>query len=175
MYHINKHVQSWYALVNQFHDCQPYWARPTTLTPCFNTTKFYNAGCKVMFDQKECRVYYQANSVLTSGRDPVIELSRLTSNTITIYSAHPALRHLDLQMQSKPLHCGSQTSCHVSNVHISHYTQNQTDVHAPSMFSPPITTPINTLHNDFSLRFPFTKSKLTRTYLSTSPATLNGK
>ena len=39
-----------------------------------STQKLCNAGCKVVLDKEECRVYYQGKQVLIGGRDPVTEL-----------------------------------------------------------------------------------------------------
>ena len=34
-----------------------------------STKKFCEAGCKAVFDETECRVYYKGKLVLSGGRD----------------------------------------------------------------------------------------------------------
>ena len=45
-----------------------------------STRKFCEAGCKVIFDVKECRVYYNNKLVLSGGRDPRTGLWQLPVN-----------------------------------------------------------------------------------------------
>ena len=39
-----------------------------------STKIFCEAGCKVVFDETECRVYYKDKLVLTGGRDKKTEM-----------------------------------------------------------------------------------------------------
>ena len=45
-----------------------------------STRKFCDAGCKVMFDDGECRVYFRGELVLVGGRDEATGLWNLPIN-----------------------------------------------------------------------------------------------
>ena len=113
-----------------------------------STLNFFNAGCKVMFDQNKCRVYYQGKRVITGGRDPMTELWRLPINSSAVYNARPTLSHVDLHIPTEPMFIGSQAIHHANNVHIIPYKQHQLKYIHQSMFSPPIDTFINHISNN---------------------------
>ena len=72
-----------------------------------STHKFCAAGCKVTFDQQECRVYHKGQLVLVGDRDEKTNLWRLPINS----TAKPTgnwLAHLDLHMTP------NQSSTHVA-------------------------------------------------------------
>ena len=56
------------------------------IVPCLahasliSTRKFCDAGCKVMFDDDECRVYFKNELVLVGGRDADTGLWQLPIN-----------------------------------------------------------------------------------------------
>jgi hypothetical protein len=58
-----------------------------------STKKFCEAGCKVVFDEAECRVYYKNELVLCGGRDKKTEMWQLPINPI---SKNNRLEGLDL-------------------------------------------------------------------------------
>ena len=103
------------------------------------------------------------------------ELCRLLINPTSICNAHSTLSHLDLQTPRELMHVGSQATYHSSNIHIVPYKQNQLKYMHQSMFSPPDSTLINAIINDFIEGFTFMKNKLVRRYLAKSPATSKGR
>ena len=58
-----------------------------------STKKFCEAGCKVVFDETECRVYYKGELVLSGGRDKKTEMWQLPINPV---SKNNLLEGLDL-------------------------------------------------------------------------------
>ena len=67
------------------------------------TCKFCNAGCKVMFDEDECRVYYQGKPMLTGERDPVTELQHPPINPTALHNVRAAISYLDLDISAGTL------------------------------------------------------------------------
>ena len=47
-----------------------------------STRKFCDAGCRVAFDEEECRVYYKGELVLAGGRDEQSGMWKLPINPI---------------------------------------------------------------------------------------------
>ena len=58
-----------------------------------STKKCCEAGCKVVFDEEECRVYYKDELVLGGGRDKQTEMGQLPVNPV---SKNKVLEGLDL-------------------------------------------------------------------------------
>ena len=58
-----------------------------------STKKFCEAGCKVVFNETECRVYYKDELVLSGGRDKKTEMWQLPINPV---SKHNLLEGLGL-------------------------------------------------------------------------------
>jgi len=103
---------------------------PTTMTEChvvpglahsslISTRKFCDAGCKVSFDEDECRVYFKGKLVLTGDRDPVTTLWRLPLNPSSPQNSHETHAHLDLSMTAQQ---SAQHSAH--NVYTLPYRRN---------------------------------------------------
>ena len=67
------------------------------------TQTFCDTGCKVMFDEDNCRVYYEGKLVLTEGRDPVTEFWQLPTNPTAIRNISTPLNHLDLEKPANTL------------------------------------------------------------------------
>ena len=70
-----------------------------------STRNFCDAGCKVMFDKEECRVYFKNKLVLVGGRDVATGLWQLPINPAE--QAKPAasiVNHLDLQVPTNQIH-----------------------------------------------------------------------
>jgi hypothetical protein len=58
-----------------------------------STRKFCDAGCKVSFDEEECRVFYKNKLVLIGNRDPRSQLWRLPINPPALPKMIEILRH----------------------------------------------------------------------------------
>ena len=57
--------------------------------------KFCEVGCKVVFDEKECRIYYKGELVLSGGRDERTHMWKLPINPI---SKNNMIEGLDLHI-----------------------------------------------------------------------------
>ena len=72
-----------------------------------STRKFCDAGCKVMFDDKECRVYFKGELVLVGGRDKATGLWQLPINpTRKANQKSNMIDHLDLQLLATKMQHG---------------------------------------------------------------------
>ena len=60
-----------------------------------STIKFCEAGCKVIFDTKECRVYYKGKLVLEGGKDNNTALWKLPINPKTNPTPNRQGNHLE--------------------------------------------------------------------------------
>ena len=93
-----------------------------------STRKFCDAGCKVMFDKEECRVYFENKPVLVGGRDIATGLWQLPINpseqtklTLSI------INHLDLHVLENQGH-------HAANGLYNMPHTKKTEIHAPGIF-----------------------------------------
>ena len=64
-----------------------------------STRKFCDAGCRVIFDVDECKVYYEQKLVLSGKRDPLTGLWKVPINPT--YKTSPVLPHLDLAVSNR--------------------------------------------------------------------------
>ena len=53
-----------------------------------STKKFYDAGCKVVFDKTECRVHYKGEMVLSGEKDTKLSMWQLPINPISKDNTH---------------------------------------------------------------------------------------
>ena len=132
---------------------------------------FCDAGCKVMFDDDECRVYFKDELVLVGGRDAATGLWQLPINPVG--QARQALTdvdHLDLQVPASQVH-------HAANcLYTMPYKQNQLKYMHQSFFSLPIQQILDAAMNNQLKGIPFlSKPDLIRKYLPPSPATPKGR
>ena len=135
-----------------------------------STRKFCDAGCKVVFDASECRVYYNNSVVLVGDRDPKTKLWRLPINPRTQTNKTEALRHLDLHI---PMH---QANIHqASNVYTIPVKQNQLKYMHQSFFNAPIPTLLKAVAKGHLKGIPLMKADLITKYLAKSPATSKGR
>ena len=136
------------------------------------TRKFCDAGCQVVFDLEECRVYYKGKLVLTGKRDKKeTGLWLLPINPTASPKSAPAVDRLDLQLPSPPAipHAAN-------NLYTLPYKQQQLKYMHQSFFSAPIQTIIDAAHNGQLEGIPFlSKPALIRKYLAPSPATPKGR
>ena len=135
-----------------------------------STRKFCDAGCKVSFDEDECRVYYKGQLVLTGDRDPCTTLWRLPLNPRSPQNETTLHAHLDLKMTDRQM---AQHAAH--NVYTLPYRRNQLKYMHQTLFNPPMETLIKAIENEQLEGFPFMKTKMVRKYLAPSPATAKGR
>ena len=126
-----------------------------------STRKNCNAGCKVMFDEDGCRVYYKGKLVLW----------QLPINPTAIHNARTSLSPLDLEIPVDMLKVGMQSIHQASNVHTIPYKQNQLKYMHQSMFSQPVAILKNAINNKFLSGFHLMENKCVQKDLSKSPAT----
>ena len=88
-----------------------------------STKVFCDAGCKVSFDEFECRVYFDNKLMLAGQRDPFTTLWRLPINP----AAPPSTTNLIVQqdLHISPRQQISHATHQASNVHTLPYLQNQ--------------------------------------------------
>ena len=134
-----------------------------------STRKFCDAGCRVVFDQSECRVYKDGILVLVGDRDPDTNLWRLPINPATRPERIlPA--GLDLC-----LHPHQKRTEYAYNVYTIPHKQNQMKYMHQSFLNAPIPTLLKAIKNDQLRGIPFMKSELIIKYLARSPATSKGR
>ena len=136
-----------------------------------STRKFCDAGCKVVFDMTECRVYYKNSLVLTGKRDPKTMLWRLPINPAP--TPQPSLANaIKMDVHLMP----HQQANHMAyNVYTIPYKQNQMKYMHQSFFNAPIHTILHAIDNKQMEGIPFMKADLIRKYLAKSPATSKGR
>ena len=61
-------------MVNVHNDRSTHYTRIIKNLSLISTKKFCEVGCKVVFDEQECRVYYKDELVLSGGRDKKTEM-----------------------------------------------------------------------------------------------------
>ena len=133
-----------------------------------STRKFCEAGCKVVFDINECRVYYKQQLVLSGGRDTKTGLWQLPVNPISKTSLQTTIANYDLHVRPQQL-------AHAAfNVYTLPYKQNQLKYMHQAFFSPTIPTLLHAIANNQLEGIPFMKTDLVRKYLTRSPATSKG-
>ena len=140
-----------------------------------STRKFCDAGCKVVFDEQECRVYFKKKLVLTGQRVPIDEqcggLWRLPINPKAPASITNTIakQHLHTTKQQEQVHHA------VNNVHTLPYLQNQVRYMHQTFFSQPNHTLIKAIANNQLKGFPFMNADLLRKHLAHAPATAKGR
>ena len=132
-----------------------------------STRKFTEAGCKVVFDKYECRVYYQGEMVLSGGKDKVSGMWKLPINPI---NKNNSCDYLDLAPPS-------EMASHAANtLYTLPHKQQQLRYMHQMFFSPPNSTIIKAANNDQLKGILFlNKPELVRKYLAPSPATSKGR
>ena len=79
-----------------------------------STRKFCEAGCKVIFDANECRVYYKGNLVLSGGKDKNTALWKLPINPTTNPTHNRQGHHLEA-LNICTTRCKQQSTLHTAN------------------------------------------------------------
>ena len=104
-----------------------------------STRKFCAVGCKITFDQQECRVCHKDQLVLVGDRDEKTNLWRLPINP-TAKTTGNGIVHLGLHTTP------NQFSNHVAqNIYTLLYKQNQLKFMHQTYFCPPIETLIQAI------------------------------
>ena len=143
-----------------------------------STRKFCDAGCKVSFDEDECRIFYKNRLVLTGDRDPHSQLWRLPINPPTMPTTYCNIAALNLPLQGKRRHNRAAarpiTNCAL-NVYTIPHKQNQVKYMHQSFFNASIPTLLKAINNNQLEGIPLMKSDLIHKYLAKSPATSKGR
>ena len=134
-----------------------------------STRKFCAAGAKVVFDEKECRVYYNNALVLTGTKDRTTDLWKLPINPPT-KPCKSSLPHMDLHLQPQ-----QQVQHGAFNVYTIPHKRNQVKYMHQTFLNAPIATLIHAINNHQLEDFPFLKANIITKYLATSPATSKGR
>ena len=136
-----------------------------------STRKFCDAGCKVVFDEKECSVYFKGKLVLVGGRDKATGLWQLPINpTGKANQKSNMIDHLDLQLPATKIHHGA------NGLYTMPYKRNQLKYMHQSFFNLPLQQMIDAAMNGQLEGIPFiSKPDLIRKYLTPSPATPKGR
>ena len=133
-----------------------------------STRKFCEAGCKVVFDIDECRVYYNNELVLVGGRDRTSRLWKLPINPRQKPSLPRVVSELDINI---PTHVQQHTAF---TVYTLPYKQQQLKYMHQTFFNLPIPTLLKAIENKQLEGIPFMKTELIKKYLARSPATSKG-
>ena len=133
-----------------------------------STKVFCDAGCKVVFDEWECRVYYKGELMLSGGRDKKTEMWKLPINPV---NRNNTLLSLDLPLQ------GPRRQNHsVHNLYTLPYKQQPLKYMHQSFFNLPAQTLIAAAKNDQLKGIPLlSNAKMIKKYLAPSPATSKGR
>lgn len=133
-----------------------------------STKAFCDAGCKVTFDEWECRVHYKGELMLTGGRGKKTGMWKLPINPT---SRDNTLLSLDLPLQ------GPRRQQHTANsLYMLSYRQQQLKYMRRAFFSLPTQTLIAAANNDQLKGIPLlNNTKMIRKYLTPSPATSKGR
>ena len=145
-----------------------------------STKKFCEVGCKVVFDETECRVYYKGELVLSGGRDKKTEMWQLPINTV---SKNYVFEGLDLPITAPRRGAITQARHNTifaidvaNNLHTLPYKHKRLKCMHLSFFSPPIQTIAEASNNKQLEGIPCLNSpKIVQKYLAPSPATSKGR
>ena len=137
-----------------------------------STKKFCDAGCKVIFDEQECRVYYKGELVLSGGRDERTRMWKLPINPV---SKTNNIEGLDLHIPRQRRQGTIRTNT-ANNLYTLPYKHQQLKYMHQAFFSPPSQTIIEAANNDQLQGIPCLHSpKQVKKYLAPSPATSKGR
>ena len=142
-----------------------------------STRKFCEAGCKVIFDANECRVYYKVNLVLEGGKYKNTALWKIPIN-LTTNPTHNRQVHLREALNIYTARCKQQSTLNTANssLYTLPYKQNQLKYMHQAFFNAPIKMLIETALNNQLTGVPFINNPDTiRKYMAPSPATPKGR
>ena len=139
-------------------------------TTLISARKFCDAGCKVLFNKKECRVYFNEQLMLTGHREPTSGLWTLSVNTAKKPTSH--IDKYDLAMVRGTTATYLQHT--INNAYIIPTKQNAVKYMHQSLFGPPIPTLLKAVNNNQLRYFPHLTKESIRKYLAPAPATAKG-
>ena len=109
-----------------------------------STKKFCDAGCKVIFDEQECRVYYKGELVLSGGRDERTRMWKLPINPVSKTNRIEGLDlHIPRQRQQGTIRTNTS-----NNLYTLPYKHQQLKYMHQSFFSPPSQTIVEAANNN---------------------------
>ena len=132
------------------------------------TRKFCDAGCKVVFEQHECRVIYEERVVLVGARNPTTGLWHLPINPATSDEA-PAMDLQLLPNQRMP-----QRVERAANMHTLPHKQQQLKYMHQAFLCPPNASLVKAINNEQLKGIPLMSADNVRKFLPKSPATAKG-
>ena len=142
-----------------------------------STRKFCEAGCKVIFDANECRVYYKVNLVSEGGKYKNMALWKLPINP-TANPTHKQQGHHIEALNICTARWKQKSNLHTANssLHTLPYKQNQLKYMYQEFFNATIKMLIEAaLNNQLTgIRF-INNSDSIHKYLAPSPATPKGR
>ena len=132
-----------------------------------STRKFFDAGYRVEYTERDCRIYKKEKVILQGGRDKTSGLWMLPIKSHTS-SKRPRQKHNSYRLR-KQQHSAAAT------VYTLPYKQQQMKYMHQSFFNLPATTLIKAIINNQLINIPCMKVDTIRKYLSPSPATPKGR
>ena len=154
-------------------DTSPYIVLGLAHSSLISTKAFCDAGCKVSFDEFECRVYFKNKLMLAGSRDPKTMLWRLPLNPKAPPSAGNTVAQQNLQLSTQQQI--SHASHFANNVHTLPYLQNQVKYMHQTFFSQPMHTLIKAINNNQLKGIPFMQADLLCKHLAQSPVIPKGR
>ena len=131
--------------------------------------KFCVAGCKVLYDEEECRVYYKGKLALVGGRCPITDLWQLPINPSSPEEKELA-QHLNLAIANKQIRHTAATSLYTLP-----YKQQQMKFLHQTFFNLPPATLLKAIANGQMGGILLMKPELIQRYLAPLPATPKGR
>ncbi len=141
-----------------------------TTASLFGIRILCKAGCRVVFDDEKCQVFYENNIILTGFKDPVSDLW-----TLPIHP-HASLRTtLDVKRQSSPGPCLSDApSEHASFSYHRTTQENNVKFMHQSLCNPPKSSLLAAIRRGFLRGAPHLNLRSVAKYLPPSMATAKG-
>jgi hypothetical protein len=133
-----------------------------------STRKFCDAGCKVVFEQHECRVTYKGRVVLVGAHSLTTGLWHLPINLTTSDEA-PAMDLQLLPNQQIP-----QRVERAANMHTLPHKQQQLKYMHQSFLCPPNASLVKAINNEQLKGIPIMSADNVQKFLLKSPATAKG-
>ena len=142
-----------------------------------STRKFCEAGCKVIFDTKKCRLYYKGKLVLAGGKDNNMALWKLPIHPKTNPTPNKQGHHIE------SLNICTERGKHQSTLHTANaalytlpYKKNQLNYMHQAFFNAPIKMLIDASLNNQLTGIPFINNIYNICkYLAPSPETPKGR
>jgi hypothetical protein len=130
----------------------------------------FKAGCKVVFDDKNCQVIFEDNIILTGYKDPVSNLW-----TLSMLGSIPTRTSLDAQHQLPIGPCMIDAPREVAT-YLYHRTSKENNVKFmhQSLCNPPKSLLLTAIRHGFLRGAPHLSTHAVTKYIPPSPATSKG-